>query len=495
MLIRLRRILGFVLAAAIGFVLANGFVANFFSDVTHMGIVALGAYRARSGSGSTLWILVAGILLGQAGVLTTRRVIARLAVKSREWDELTASWDAGLHLPTRFGMQRYLDACVSWAAQGTTESAQSVVLFKLSGIGALNEKRGSRVATELFHEIARELRISTLPSNSSRFSFVLARHWPRRFNLDEGKTPVARCAARWTGSTFALAFRGLEVHHAFAVVRELTTWLRSELATAGADSGLELKVAFVMAPFGTSARSIVNAAGVVLAVADVFGITVGVDPNDGRASLLAAVPDLRRVDVAMDHPDSSVQAMPKQPARSRLGAWVRGWGPIGVCLAGVPAIMAIGAGKSDLERQAPWAPDITSVPVRDGLGSSETKLVRHHLTEETSSDWKLSAGKLTQGDPNSQTVRQVEVYLEVTNLSKFRRYVSFYDFSAVDADGNELEFPSRRVMKLDKPLDGRWLARGEKLSGWMSVWRGEKPVTAIVFRPFGSAHMLARAVD
>jgi GGDEF domain-containing protein len=496
LLIRLRRLLGFLLAAAIGYALASTVVTGVVGDLYHMAAVYLTGYRLRAGAGGTIWILLAGFLLGQAVVLTARRLLVSLAPKATEWAEEAAGWDSALLLPTRFGVQRFLNACAKWAARESSESTQSIALLKIMGLGKLNDARGTRVATELLQRVASELRATALPTDASKLSKLLARHLPPRFALDDSSAPKVRCAARWSGSTFALAFRGLEVHAAFIVIRELAAWIRAELAAVGPDAGLELRVAFVMAPQGASARSVVDAAGVALSAADNVNLTVAVEPKDGRAPLFATVADLRRVDVPMA-PVELPPSTPDKPAvsRPRLAAFVRGWGPVLACVLGVPLVMAIGAGKSDFERGFPWPLDLKSVPVVDATGTSQVNLVHQNLKEESADGWKVSNALMTQAEPGNAKVKKVEFRVDVTNLSTSARYVSMFDFVAIDAAGNEYDFNLSRVMKYAQPLDGRWLDPGETWQGWMFQVRKDAPMVGLVFRPSDQTRLVLRAAE
>lgn len=498
MLIRLRRILWFLLAVAIGSALASSVAIGAIGDLAHMAAVYLTGYRLRAGTGGTIWILLAGFLLGQAVVLTVRRSIGALTPKATKWAEEDASWDSALLLPSQFGVQRFLDFCAKWAARESPDSTQSLVLLKITGIDRLNDTRGTSVSTELLQQVARKLRLSALPAKSPKLAKLLAQYLPRPLVLDETSAPMFRCPARWSGSTFALAFRGLEVHDALIVVRDLAAKIRAELAALGPEAGLELRVAFAMGPKGTSVRSIVDAAVMALKAADTALLTVAVDPKDGRVPLLATVADVRKIDVPMAPlvlPPATPTPGKSALGRPRLATWLRGWGPVLLCLAGVPTVMAMGAGKSDFDRAFPWPPDLQSLPILDGTGTSQVRLVHQRLKDEAADGWKLSGALMTQAEPESQKVRKVEFRVEVTNQSKSSRYVSLFDFVALDAAGNELEFALNRVMKYAQPLDGRWLDPGESWSGWMFVVRNNAPVSALVFNPGGQTRLVLRPAE
>jgi GGDEF domain-containing protein len=486
---RLRRFGWFLLALGIGYALASGVVTETLTDLYHMVAMALNAYRLRAGSGGTVWLLVAGFLLGQGIVLMMRRLVLTLLPKTILWMEDDAAWDPALLLATRFGLQQYLRGSVEWAAQTSPESTQSIALLKISGLGRLNDGRGTRVATELLHDIAAQVRLAALPSTASRLSSLLTQHLPRRYRLHT--TPEPRCAARWSGSTFALAFRGMEVNQAMGIVRELAAGIRSDLAEL--DEGLELRVAFAMGPVGTSARAVLGAASAAIEAADAKAITVAVDPKDGRVPLLATVQDVRTLETEMER--SLLDSREKvAPEASGLRATLRAWGPVVACFGGVPIVMALGGGSGEIEKVYPWPPDLTTLPSVNASGTSMVRIVRQDLPGVSSADWEIS-GSMTQAEPGQHRILGVEFHLAVTNRSKSGQYVSVYDFTALDASGKELEFVPRRVMRMPEPLDAKWLQPGETWSGWLSINRKEEPVRGIVFRPDRRTQLIARSAD
>lgn len=492
MLNRLRRIFWFVLALGIGYALASGVVAETLTDLYHMTALALHAYRLSSGSSGTVWLLVSGFLLGQGIVLVVRRLLLVLLPRTTLWAEEDAAWDASLLLTSRFGLERYLGQCASWAAQTNPENTQSIALLKISGLGKLNETRGTQTATELLQDIAARVRVAALPATASRLSSLLTRHLPRRFRL-RGGTPEPRCAARWSGSTFALAFRGMEVNQAMGIARQLASGIRWELAELDEDVELELHVAFAMGAPGVSTRALLAAADVAIEAADGKGLAVAVDPSDSRSSLIATVQDVRIVGAQMERGLPSPQAQTGQE-HSGFRAIVRGWAPVVACFAGVPIVMALGGG-GEIEKVHPWPSDLTSLSSVSASGSSTVHLVRQELRPASTADWEISKGTMTQAEPGTHNIPGVEFQLSLTNHSKSRRYVSVYDFSVIDTSGQVLEFSPRRVMRMPEPLDGKWLDAGESWAGWLSIARKGDPVRALVFRPDSRTQLMIEPVE
>ncbi len=497
MLTRLRYILGLLVAAAIGYAVARSALADYADDLVSMARIAWAWYRLKAGTGGTVSILIAGILLGQGMFFAIRRLVATIGPKMAEWEEEVAQWDAAYRLPTRFGVQRYLDACVRWAVKESPDSAPSIALFKISGLGLLNERRGTRVTTELLRAVADEARDMALPPAASAFSRFLVHHRPRPPKLGESVTPPPRCAARWSGSTVALAFRGLELHQAVTVAREFAEALRAELASVGgADVPLGLRVAIAGGRPGASARTVGDAAAAAVTGAPTdTTITVALDPEDRRAGMLTELPDVRVTGVSMDRLEQTGSGPQAPPTKAdRLKVWAKAWGAAVVCLAAAPVVLQIGAGNAEFPRLYVWPSELAEFPVVEASGVSQVKVVRSKLPTTSGGGWKLT-GQVVQADPANSSVKMVQIWVEVTNLSDHARYVSTYDFAALDADGKELSYEPKLVLRYEHGLDGRWVGPGESSSGWLVTTRKERAVTGLLFRPSRETRLVARVAE
>jgi GGDEF domain-containing protein len=485
MLSWLRRALGFVLAFAVGYVLGGGPVAVLVHDLVKMVGVEWSKYHVSRGSGGNFPMLIAGFFFGQGIFLLVRGIIRAMAPARIRYVEEVASWDPGLLVASRFGIQRYLMSCSKWAAEDPSARTQSLILFRVCGVGSLNEARGTLATTSLLRQIAGELRSAALPDTASRWRRFLARFAPRREVTRFGRVPAPRYAGRWSGATFALAFRELQPHLVVAVAQDVAEWIRGELATVGERSlGLFAGIG-IGSPRG-SARELERAAETALAAADRDTTAVAHDPGDARAGILAQILNVHHLEFSMAQDDAYGDLSPTtEPTLRELAvAWLKRWGPGLGCLAATPLILSFKSQSATSSPTSfPWPDHLHEIPLLSETGASNVRLFRSTLSAEDSGTWKLSEGRLVQPDPSSQLLRACQVRVTITNLSTSSRYVSAADFSLFDTTGREGRVDLLRQVRLAEGLTGKWVAPGESWSGWLLITRSDAPVKGVVFRP------------
>jgi GGDEF domain-containing protein len=497
MLSRLRQAVGPIVAFAIGYLLGGGPVALFLHDLFKMLGVEWSRYQAAGGAGGNFPILIAGFFLGQGLFLLARGVIKALAPARVRYVEEVASWEPGLLLASRFGVQRYLAGCVKWANEDPSARTQSLVFFRIRGLAKLNEALGTLAVTNLLRQIAGELRAAALPDAASKLSRVLAKYAPRRVAIRVGRIPASRCAARWSGAVFALAFRELQPHEVIAVAQDLAAWIRGELAALGDESsGLSVGIG-IGSPRG-SARDVAGAAHAALAAVDGDTTTVAHDPGDARSGILSQIPHVHHIEFSMSAEDA--YGLPPSAAettfRELMLVWLKRWGPAFGCLAVTPLVLMIRSPRGPLgPAYFPWPDQLKEVPLLGESGASQVKLVRTMLSVASSASWTLSNGKLVQPEAGSQLLRACQVRLTVANVSNSPRYVSGADFWLRDSAGREGRVEMQRQVRLAEGLSGKWLAPGESWSGWLVHTRGDAPVTGVVFRPDSVTRVVANATD
>ena len=256
MLIRLRQIALLLLAASVGYELGRGPFAEWVADVYNEFRVIWAAERISRGHNGTLPLLIAGFLIGQGLFLTLRTVVRQIGPWQAIRTERVAAWDASLKLATRFGLHQYLEHCGRWAIEDPTARTQCLALFKIRGLGVLNEISGTLATTELLQQISAELRAASLPDSASYVKRWQTHHLPRAVVAGASGVPAPRYPARWSGATFALAFRELDAVQAVAIARDLCNWIRKELNVFAGESRLSLCAAVAVGGPGVTGRSL-----------------------------------------------------------------------------------------------------------------------------------------------------------------------------------------------------------------------------------------------
>ncbi|MGC4065886.1 MAG: hypothetical protein QM784_14800 [Polyangiaceae bacterium] len=196
LLVRVKKVLGCTVAVAVGAYLGSGPAGEVLVDLWNVVSVAWQERRAAQTAGSTTLLLVAGFLLGQGLFLFVKRWWSTLEQRRVHDAEGLATWDRSLSVATRFGLHRYLELCAEWTAEDPTTRIPSLALFKIKGVGALNDNRGTLVGTEVLRAFTVELRTASLPDSAGRLSHWMARYRPSPQPLRQHSTPPPRFAAR-----------------------------------------------------------------------------------------------------------------------------------------------------------------------------------------------------------------------------------------------------------------------------------------------------------
>jgi hypothetical protein len=491
---RLIKILKLLLVAAIGYTAATVNIADLAEDLVNMVRIAWAWYRLSTGWGGTISILISGFFLGQGIYLATRQIVRVLGHKMIEWAEQDALWDAALLLPSRFGIERYLDTCIRWVGKKDLENSPSLALFNISGLWQLNDQRGTKVVTELLLRIVDELQNVALPPTASPISHFFARYLPRPPKLDGFAAPPPRCPGRWSSGTVSLAFRNFEIHKSITLAREFADWLREEFAAAGTGVSLGVRVAIACGRPGVSAGAIGEAATMAIARTETSTITVALDPADQRASLLTEIPDVRVASIGMNCVERGDAPMDdSHPVwQDRLKRWTREWGLAVACIVAVPIILLTSTREGEFGRAYPWPPNLTELPVVEANEVSQIRIVRSKLTDESMGNWRLSNGQLAQAEPGNQRMRTTQIRVDVTNISNSTRYVSTCDFVMSDANGREMPYAPRTVLRYKEALHATWLQPGQTYSGWLIGARRDALITALVFRPDRETRIVSR---
>jgi GGDEF domain-containing protein len=480
----LRFLTWLLLAAVVGFLLGNGPFSEWVEDVYHMLAVAWRGERLSRGSNGFLSLLVAGYLLGQGVYLLGRQVAVRLGPARIKQAERIASWDPSLRLGTRFGLHRYLENCVRWAAEDPTARTQSLALFKVRGIGYLNDAQGTLAATRLLQSIASDIRGATLPEASSGLKRWLTHFLPRPVDTSSGATMPPRYAARWTGSTFALAFRELDAVQAVTIAREVAAWIRSELDSRALPDQLSISASIAIGTPSVTARGL--AAAAVQGIREKRGalITVVHDPNDVRSTVIGQMSDVDHFSISMDHwaADPTLASATKEA--SDLTSWLRRWGPSMGCIVGAIVWLQVTGSKVPLTTSNfAWPDSLDQVQVVDTNGPKTIRLQRRSLPPQSSSTWDLTDIRIVQGNPADGPFPTCMVHVTVRNRSQHKFYLSAFDFSAIDATGKIFQFDPQRMLRFEHGISGRWLKPDEVTSGWLLMYRRDAPITTLLFEP------------
>jgi GGDEF domain-containing protein len=453
--------------------------------------VAWRSERLTRGQNGLVSLLVAGYLLGQGVYLLVRQFARRMEPARIKLAERVAAWDPSLKLGTRFGLHRYLENCVRWASEDPTARTQSLALFKVRGLGWLNETRGTLATTSLLQNIAADIRGATLPDTSSVIKRWLSHYFPRPIDTSSGATIPPRYCARWTGSTFALAFRELDAVQAVTIARDAAAWIRSELEAQGVNGKLGVTASVALGIPGATARGLATAALKAIQVPQESLVTVVHDPDDVRSAVVGQMSDVTHLAVQMER--SEADGNPTAAGKSTpLRNWLTHWGPAAACISGAFAWLQLTGGKVPLQSNSfAWPATLDQVQVVDSSGSRVVRLQRKSLPSQSSSNWRLEDILLVQGEPADGAFPACQVYVSVTNQSRHSFYVSAEDFAAIDASGRVFPFDPLRMLRFEHGIAGRWLNPGDKWSGWLLMYRRDAPVMSVTFEPDRSTRLVA----
>lgn len=496
MLRRLRLFIFFVVSAILGYTIGNGPLADWLVDISNLVGVTWNGERVARGPSGTLPLLLAGYLLGQGIYLIVRQFISRIEpMRARRVEEL-AVWDPSVRLGTRFGLHQYLENCTRWAAEDPTTRMQTLALFKICGLGALNEKEGTLVTTQLLQRIAVELRAAALPESTGYLKRLLSHHFPSPFGRMSGKLPAPRYPARWSGATFALGFRELDGTQACTIARDIAAWIRTELTVWEGRCDLSLVAAVAVGTAGVHGRGLAAAAANGITAGSSNSIAVLVDPADSRSVSIEQMNgvEVRATKMARMNADDAASSDGSSTAQ-HLVPWFRAWGPGLAFVLGALLTMATTRGKATPAGVFPWPENLTELQIVDAKGPKAIRLQRTPLADHATARWRLSNAYVVQGDPASEFYGGCQVNVTITNRSDSSSYVSLFDFEAVDADGGTWQFDPLRIVRLRDGLTGRWLGPSETWSAWLLLVRGHSPITALRFHPDRYTQIELRAAD
>jgi hypothetical protein len=488
---RLRLSLWLLLAAAVGYLLGGGPFADWVEDVYHMVELAWRDERLSRGSNGALPLLVAGYLIGQGIYLAIRQYIRRIGPAKVRKAERTAAWDPSLRIGTRFGLHRYLEQCVRWAAEDPTARTQSLALFKLRGLGELNEKCGTYPTTQLLQRMATDLRMAAVPDSISKIRRFFARYFPRPIEPQLSGMAAARYPARWSGGTFALAFRELDAVQAVGMAREVATWIAGELNELSTASKPRLSAAIAIGIPNVTARGLTKAAVEALNKPTDSAIVVVHDPADVRADIVAQMTDVDRISNTMDRREPEIGTeLPGSGVREQFMLWLRSWGPSVGCMVGALLWLQVTGGKVVASaRTHAWPDSLTEVQVVTSSGARTVHLVRQNLVAQRSAGWSAE-GLIVQGNPTEGQFTFFEIHVTVTNQTKHPYFVSVHDFLALDAEGRSFQFNPDRMLRFEDGMTGQWLRPGESLSGWLAAHRDKSPISKLVFEPTRNSRLV-----
>jgi GGDEF domain-containing protein len=494
-LTRIRSIFLLVIVGVIAYAAGRGSWTGPFADCAEFLRLVWAEQRLGRANAGILPLLVSGYLIGHGLYLLIRQVGGSLNRIRVGQIEAIASWDPAVQLATRFGLHLYLEQCAKWSGEDPTTRMQSLSLFKISGLGQLNQRGGTLTTTELLQRVGIELRMASLPDNTTFLRRLKVQHFPDSLLKRNARIPQPRFPARWSGATFALAFRELDAMQAVSITRGVADWIRREIDTSGSD-GLSVSAAIVVGVGGVYGRELASAAKFGLSQSDGADVTVVVDGADPRAKSIEQLAGVRIVRKALCQADEDAKATSFVDGPSeRLMALLRVWGPGIACWIGAILVLLVVGTKAYLPNIFPWPDSLNEVQVVDSGGSHRVKLLRRNLESRQVGGWRVANGLLIQGDPADGSYGNAQVRLSVTNLTQGGAYISLFDFTAIDQQGNRLEFDPLRVLRMSQGLTGKWLKPRESWTAWLILSRGQSPVTQIVFQPAQDARLELAVVN
>lgn len=485
---RFRQVFLILLATGVGYALGGSPFGNWLLDCWHMLQVRWLIERTtRSGAGAVP-LLVAGFLLGQGLYLLVRRIIGDFETARARSAERVAEWEPALQLATRFGLHRYLGQCVAWAAEDPTARTQCLALFKLKGLGSLNDRLGTLATTRLLQRVAMAARQAAVPVPAPYIQRWLAQYFPRPTSVKLNHTPAPRYAARWSGATFAIAFRELDAIQAVSVARDLASFIQHELAEFEDAVQLTVSAGIAVGIPGASARGLVKAAVAALEHCPPEQsnalVTAVHDPSDVRTPNLQQMSGVFAHGSSMERRDPNADALDAPaPTNTQAIDWARRWGPSLGCILAALVILIVSAPASAIKVGSyPWPDTLDGVQVYDERGSRTVPLVRTQLAPVSALGWTLSDVMIVQPTPGEAAVNLVEIRVRITNGTPASRYVSALNFSVTDANKKTLSLAPQQMLRMSQGITGKWLKPGETWSGWLRTTR-TAPITELVFEP------------
>lgn len=469
-------------AVCLGYFLGHSPAAEWISDLLGFATVSLTSGRSSRSGGGLLPVLAAGFLLGQALYFAVRRILAGVEPLRAKEAERLASWDCSLGVGTRFGLQQYLAHCVRWASGDSARRTQTLGLLKIHGLDRLNETRGTLVTGTLLRRVASEIRVAALPEDSSGLRRWLTQYFPHA-QISKAASPPRRYAARWSGATFALAFREQEPVEALGLLRELASWVREELDELGLQETLSVSAIAVVGGAGTSTRGFFVTAGLALGHRNTAKLRVLLNPEEPRAALISEMEGVvvEVTTIESSHCPDGPNAEDSSP--KRLAAFSRSWGPVAACLVGAAILLAVPGNTRSPAPHPTWPDTLTDLQVMDANGPRTIRLIRSKLVPQSSATWSVSAARIVQGDPADGSFSPLQFHVSVTNRSSRKYYVSPLDFEAIDSNGRTLAVDVAKTLRAVNGFVGRWLGPGESCSGWIISSRMEALAEVVRFQP------------
>ena len=149
---RLVMLLGLVVAFGLGLGLAAGPAPDALQDLWNQLLVAWYGYKLRAGSGGTFYVMLGGFFLGQ-GVFLAARQLWRgpLRLARSRFSELDAACDPTTGLPSRYGLQGYVERNLRWTLDDPSTRHVSFALLRIDGIEELNARSCTLAGTEVLH--------------------------------------------------------------------------------------------------------------------------------------------------------------------------------------------------------------------------------------------------------------------------------------------------------------------------------------------------------
>ncbi len=493
MLSRLLSAVLLMVALIVGYLLGNGPASDWVVDVLNMLSIQWNQARlGRSGNGVAP-LLVAGFLFGQGIYLSLRQLITRFASVRRKRSDHLATWDRGVQLGSRFGLHQYLKKCSIWATEDPTARIPSIAFFKLRGLNELNDRLGPSVGTLVLRRIAAELRAASSTGTASALERWFLHHTPGSATDLTTAIPPVRFPARWSGATFALAFRDLEALQTVSIVRAISDWIRLEISTIDETVRPTLSVAVSIGSPGVTAKGLIAPVRQTLASTSDSTLTVMLDPTDVRALSIAQLGgiDVKHTPMAISQEDAKgSDESDSDFSLTRSLSWGRTWGLPFACLAGAILLLNLTGHASQIQTSFPWPENLTELQIVDPSGPKTIRLTRTHLPDQATSEWALSDVLLIQGNIKDGSYALCQIHVAVRNNSKHSYFVSPYDFTAIDKSGSKLVFDPQRALRIANGLTGKWLAPGESISGWLPIIRRDAEIAGLVFWPDRDNHIV-----
>ncbi|MGC4065887.1 MAG: hypothetical protein QM784_14805 [Polyangiaceae bacterium] len=271
--------------------------------------------------------------------------------------------------------------------------------------------------------------------------------------------------------------------------------MRRELASVDGGAELQIKAGLAIGTPNIQPRELATAA--IKALENANGdalLAVAHDPTDLRGPAIAQMAEVTPMEYPMHA--GSVES-PHSPAsssslRSRFEAWLKNWGAATGCTAGALIALQLGGGKSVPPVYFPWPESVAEFPVVDASGPRTVHLTRSEFSAAATAGFRVADIRITQAEADEKRYSSVQVRLTLENTSNRRHFISFYDFQAVDGKQQRLPLEPERMVRVADGIIGRWLAPGEKWTGWLFFRRKDAPIVGLEFQPDRFNHVLVQ---